>query len=329
MVEGKWISGPSVERKADALPRLREKIAQLSSTNSTVNGLVAELLDRREETGEWRASTVYVRRALAETVYKHPFGEKKAETVTQREFEEFYKSLKGSAHHRKNIAALVAKALRLIGKELKVSISTDLVSAKTRVLTPEEQKRFVKELTEEDRVPILMMLRMGLRRGEALGVMHEDREEDGIVIRRSVSFRKNGFFISKPKTRASESWVPIPDELKGDIGGGEGFVTCDPKYPDLPRRPTWLRDRVIKAAERAGIGKVNPHDLRHTAAMNFLEAGVDVVTAAEILRHDPIMLSKVYAKSRRDLKRGAMEKLGGLVDVQSEKPATSNKNLPN
>ena len=149
-----------------------------------------------------------------------------------------------------------------------------------------------------------------------MGVRHEDREEDGIVIARSVAQIKGLLIIGPPKNRASESWVPLPEELIDDIGG-TGWVTPEPGSPEDPRTPNWLALRVKKAGLRAGIGKVSPHDLRHTAAMNLLEAGVDVVTAAEMLRHDPVMLAKVYAKSRRDLKRDAMKRLAGMKIVQS------------
>lgn len=56
---------------------------------------------------------------------------------------------------------------------------------------------------------------------------------------------------------------------------------------------------------------MGPHALRRTYGMTLLEAGVDVVTAADLMRHDPAMLLQEYARTRTDLKREAVRRTFG------------------
>jgi len=51
------------------------------------------------------------------------------------------------------------------------------------------------------------------------------------------------------------------------------------------------------------------HKLRGTYGMTLLESGVDIRTAADLMRHDPAMLVRQYAMSRRDLKEAALDRL--------------------
>ena len=80
-----------------------------------------------------------------------------------------------------------------------------------------------------------------------------------------------------------------------------------PMYPDT------LRAAVKRLMAKAGIivPYGGPHTLRRSYGMALLEAGVDIVTAAELMRHDPATLLAEYARSRRDLKTSAIERTFG------------------
>ena len=51
--------------------------------------------------------------------------------------------------------------------------------------------------------------------------------------------------------------------------------------------------------------------LSSTFGMLMLEKGVDVRTAAEIMGHSPAMLSRIYARSRKELKQEALARVFG------------------
>lgn len=56
-----------------------------------------------------------------------------------------------------------------------------------------------------------------------------------------------------------------------------------------------LRSRLAKAAEQAGLGmRVTPHMLRHTAATQLIEAGVDIRFIQRLLGHASLTTTEIY-----------------------------------
>ena len=54
--------------------------------------------------------------------------------------------------------------------------------------------------------------------------------------------------------------------------------------------------------------KISPHQLRHTAAMELLKAGVDVTVIALWLGHESLETTRVYLEADLDMKRDALDK---------------------
>lgn len=69
---------------------------------------------------------------------------------------------------------------------------------------------------------------------------------------------------------------------------------------------------------------ITPHTFRHSAAMNLLQAGVDISTIAIWLGHESIETTHKYMVADMDLKRRAMEKLDETTnDSYNYKPSSS------
>lgn len=73
--------------------------------------------------------------------------------------------------------------------------------------------------------------------------------------------------------------------------------------------------------------KISPHSLRHSKAMHLLQAGVNLVYIRDILGHESVQTTEVYARVDSKQKREAIEKAYADV-VKREVPAwTNNGNL--
>ncbi|WP_348727380.1 tyrosine-type recombinase/integrase [uncultured Mycolicibacterium sp.] len=168
-------------------------------------------------------------------------------------------------------------------------------------LTAEDVHRLAAE-TGEHRTLVLVLAFCGTRWGETIGLRVRD-----------IDFSKRRLFVSEnavqlgvkhavgeTKGRESRS-VPIPefvlDELSRQCSGraADELVFPGSNGGYLPR-PKSTRGWFEAAVKRAGIQRVTPHALRHTAASLAVSAGVNVLALARMLGHkDPSVTLRVYA----------------------------------
>ena len=59
------------------------------------------------------------------------------------------------------------------------------------------------------------------------------------------------------------------------------------------------------------VQRVSPHTLRHTKAMNLLQAGTPLVIIRDILEHVDLKSAEIYAKADLEMKRQALAKASG------------------
>lgn len=76
-----------------------------------------------------------------------------------------------------------------------------------------------------------------------------------------------------------------------------------------PMEPANIRRTFAGMVKGTKFEKLRPYDLRHTFAMRLLEAGGDVQTAAELMRHSVEVFLRRYVRSGRARKIAAMRKL--------------------
>ena len=99
--------------------------------------------------------------------------------------------------------------------------------------------------------------------------------------------------------------LPLPaevgDALVAYLAGGrnpEGarhlFLTC--KAPRGPIRADLVGDVVERACERAGLPRVGPHRLRHALAGELLARGSGLAAISQVLRHQDLATTALYAK---------------------------------
>jgi site-specific recombinase XerD len=60
---------------------------------------------------------------------------------------------------------------------------------------------------------------------------------------------------------------------------------------------------VFEAGQRAGLGKIHSHRLRHTAATAIVRAGGSLAEVGQVLGHRSVHTTAIYAKVDREALR--------------------------
>ena len=79
--------------------------------------------------------------------------------------------------------------------------------------------------------------------------------------------------------------------------------------------PASVTDLITKAKRRAGITDPHPtpHSLRHAFGTELVEEGVDIRVIQELMMHESLQTTQIYAGVSERRKRAAMEALPSIV----------------
>jgi integrase/recombinase XerD len=140
---------------------------------------------------------------------------------------------------------------------------------------------------------VVLMARLGLRCGEVSGLALED-----------IGWRA-GELLVYGKGRHDDR-LPLPV----DVGAAVAAYLRRDRPPSAPVRAVFVTalapyramgsgavSRVVfRASERAGLGPLTAHRLRHTAATEMLRAGASLPEVGQMLRHRSLLSTAIYAK---------------------------------
>lgn len=159
-----------------------------------------------------------------------------------------------------------------------------------------------------DQAVLITLARLGLRAGEAAGLMLEDI--DWAAGRLSVvgkGRRRLTLPVPADVGRAIVAWLQVRPT---DASDRAVFVRL--RAPIGKLTSAGISDIVTHAAERAGIDPVRAHRLRHTAAMNVIAAGGTLIEAQELLGHARVDSTRIYARTDLDSLRTLVVPFGQL-----------------
>lgn len=178
-----------------------------------------------------------------------------------------------------------------------------------------------------------LAVRIGLRRGELLGLRWQDVDlHAGVLTVRQALQRVGGeLVIVAPKTQRSARRVALPDECVRALraqraqqladkraagqnwkGTGQGLVFTTKN--GTPIEPRNLNRSFEALCARAGVRRVRFHDLRHTCASLLHEQGADARMIMEVLGHSSIRVTMdVYTFVRLDAQRSAFARMGSVL----------------
>ena len=171
---------------------------------------------------------------------------------------------------------------------------------------------------------VLLLAYTGLRWGEAAGLRVRDLD----MLRRRATVSENAVtvggkvVVGTPKSHKARS-VPLPRFLLEPLARqceGKGmddllFPGPDGKHARPPYSVDgWFAGAVV----RAGLPRITPHGLRHTAASLAVSAGANVKTVQRMLGHaSAAMTLDVYA----DLFDGDLDQVADRLDKARKKSA--------
>jgi site-specific recombinase XerD len=120
---------------------------------------------------------------------------------------------------------------------------------------------------------------------------------------RDVDWRA-GELVVRGKARRQDR-LPLPadvgEAMAGYLARGRApadtrrlFLTCT--APRGPIRADLVGDVVERACRRAGLPRVGPHRLRHALAAELLRRGAGLAAISQVLRHQDLATTALYAK---------------------------------
>jgi integrase len=232
------------------------------------------------------------------------------------------------------LKALFREALRLelVARNPAEAIQVRLPKGEeaARALEPEEVARLL-EAAEASRsrdmaLLLRLMLETGLRRGEALALQWGDVDLERGEVRVWRAWAKVGSkgAFTPLKTPTAKRVVPLPLGLLRRLKARkeELLERLNPEEVDglhlvggvKPVDPDAFNHYLRCLAEKAGLGRVRVHDLRHTWATLALSRGIPLEVVSERLGHaSPTITLNVYRHLLEEERRGYVLDLEDLL----------------
>ncbi len=147
-------------------------------------------------------------------------------------------------------------------------------------------------LGRRDYAMLLLLLRLGLRAGEVARLRLDDIDwHAGELVVHGKAARTDRLPLPADVGEAIVAYLkrsrPVSDRRELFLRAKAPFTAIAPKT---------VGSTVRRACQRAGIPEVGAHRLRHTAACEMLAANVPLVRVGQVLRHQSLQTTAIYAR---------------------------------
>jgi site-specific recombinase XerD len=202
-------------------------------------------------------------------------------------------------------AALISRVLAIPGKRTGITLVSFLTSAESAALLTSPDRG--SWLGRRDHALILVAIQTGLRVSELTALTRSDvTPGTGANLRCTGKGRKERCTpLTRPVARIVADWLREHDGQPADPlfpSRTGGRLSTDAVADLLTRHVTAAARQCPSLSGK----KVTPHTLRHTAAMNLLQAGVDTSTITLWLGHAGTKATQVYLHADLALKEAAL-----------------------
>jgi len=200
---------------------------------------------------------------------------------------------------RTRLACIIAFLHFLIGQDvisgtvLKRSIKLKLPDVLPRAMNPADVRNLLSAIDDtRDRALILLLLRTGMRIGEALGLRLNDldlRDRKVHLFEGEKNSMGRVVYLSDDALFAIKLWLRRRDKNKEFVFYGQG---------NRPLCYSAGRSRFVKYLKKAGLEQkgYTVHCLRHTFASELLNAGMRLECLQQLLGHEDIEVTRRYAR---------------------------------
>ncbi len=248
------------------------------------------------------------------------FGDQPLDKITQDAVEQFKAARsvsKGQRTKRLIKPATVNQELACLRAMFNHAIKADLLlknpvckngvkafhedNEQTRVLSFDEQARYLAAATPILRDVATIMLETGMRPEEVYRIQPEN-----------VNLASGLLFNPHGKTKAARRWVPLNSAAKSVLARRmEGLETpfLFPCETDPTRPVPKVNNAHDRAVRDSKVTRFRLYDLRHTWATRAAEAGIDLVTLAALLGHSKIQMVLRYAHPTQEHQARSVERL--------------------
>ena len=197
------------------------------------------------------------------------------------------------------------------------------------------------------RTAILLILNMGLRRGELCGLKWGDVDFKRAVLnvrRNAVYIPGQGIMLDTPKTKNSRRALKIPaacipmlQEYRywqdsqiaalGDLWANEDLIFTS--WDGSIMRPDTLGSWFSKFIKRHNLPHITLHGLRHTNATLLIAAGTDLRTVANRLGHaQTSTTADIYAHAIQSADAAAAEQINSILTLPKQHKPQANPKPP-
>lgn len=180
-----------------------------------------------------------------------------------------------------------------------------------KFLTREEVDRLLEEpdvTTDEgirDRAMTELLYASGLRVSEMVSLKLSDVDFDaGLVTCFGKGSKERRVPIGRAAVEWIRRWMSARRHILGDRNEERLFVTT--RGTPVTRQVYWRR--LVDYGERARLGRITPHMLRHTFATHLLEHGADLRSVQMMLGHGDISTTQIYTHVTNERLRETFKK---------------------
>ena len=171
-----------------------------------------------------------------------------------------------------------------------------------RILTmPEARKLIDSAMAPHIRLALILLLGTGGRVSAILDLTWDRVNFD----RGTINLR-----LDNAETRKGRAVVPMNAATRSALSASHEAALSDHVIEYAGGRVASIKTGFTAAVRRSGIGKVTIHEMRHTAAVTMLEAGIPIAMVGQILGHSNLAVTyRIYGRYDPKHMQGAVDAL--------------------